>query len=81
MEHVSARKRPNQKVSRRQPWDPVEKQIVLKTFRIHIKNNSLPGKVECEKCIQDNPVLSKRIWTDLKFFVKNHISKIKKIKN
>lgn len=47
-----------------------------------IRRDQLPGKVACEELMQENPdIFINRKWSDLKFYVKNHISKAKKIKN
>ncbi|KAF5269754.1 hypothetical protein FQR65_LT17931 [Abscondita terminalis] len=62
-------------------WTIEEKEGVLNFFKVHIKKGSVEKKHECEECMEKYPVLKKRKWSDLKFCVKNQISKVnKKIK-
>lgn len=62
-------------------WTTAEKQAVLKHFTNQVKEGSLPGKIECEKCIDETPCLKGRKWTDLKFYIKNHLFKLNKMKS
>lgn len=62
----------------RVPWNESEKGVLLKKFKVDIKNESVPGKDKCMKIKEKhNDILSRRSWTDIKFFVKNVISKNK----
>lgn len=39
----------------------------------------VPGKQECDECIKKSKgKLNNRSWRDVKYYVHNHISKIKK---
>ncbi|KAI4470857.1 hypothetical protein MML48_1g16811 [Holotrichia oblita] len=64
----------------KRPWSSHEMSAVLTHFKTNIKIGALPGKKECEKCISENAVLKDRKWTDVKFCIKNHLTKIKKRK-
>ncbi|KAK4885661.1 hypothetical protein RN001_001932 [Aquatica leii] len=66
----------------RVPWSDSEKKVLLKKFKIEIKNEIVPGKDKCTKIKEEhNDVLSRRSWTDIKFFVKNVITRNKINKN
>lgn len=66
----------------RVPWDDSEKEILLKKFKVEIKNEIVPGKYKCTKIKEEhNDTLSRRSWTDIKFFVKNVITRNKRNKN
>lgn len=60
-------------------WSNEEKEIILKKFRTLIKIGKLPGKQECEELMEEHKIFTGRKWTDLKYFVKNYLSKCKKI--
>lgn len=62
-------------------WEQIESNAVLNEFKNMIKKGKLPGKIDCEKCIEKYSFLTNRKWTDIKYHVKNHISKINKVKN
>lgn len=59
-------------------WKDDEIKAVLKFFANFIKRGTTLGKARCEECMQTQPVFGSRKWTDLKFYVKNYITKIKK---
>nr|CAI5856621.1 unnamed protein product [Callosobruchus analis] len=62
----------------RVPWNDSEKVVLLKTFKIEIKKEIVPGKCKCLKIKEaHNDILSRRSWTDIKFFVKNVITRNK----
>ncbi|KAK5637810.1 hypothetical protein RI129_000007, partial [Pyrocoelia pectoralis] len=50
-------------------------------FRVSIRKGVTPGKSLCTECIEKYPVLSSRSWSDVKFFVYNHIKKVNKKNN
>lgn len=62
-------------------WTPQEVEAVLTFFRTDIKFKIIPGKVKCEECISKYDVLNSRGWRNIKYFVKNQITKISKIKS
>jgi len=41
----------------------------------------IPGKVDCERCLNDNPILrdNGRDWKAVKYFVHNRITAIKRV--
>lgn len=50
----------------------------MKKFKVEIKNGIVPGKDKCTKIKEeDKDILSRRSWTDIKFFVKNVITRNK----
>ncbi|XP_074035237.1 uncharacterized protein [Leptinotarsa decemlineata] len=66
------------KCIQKRTWTEEESTPVIKFFTSHIKRGAVPGKSQCEECIQKHPSLSLRKWTDIKFYIKNYITKIKK---
>lgn len=63
----------------RKIWSNEEKEIIFKKFKLLIKSGTLPGKVQCTQVMEEHSVVfAERKWTDLKYFVKNHLQKIKK---
>lgn len=64
----------------KRPWSPEETNAVHTFFRTEIKTCIVPGKVKCEQCIEKNKILASRNWKDVKYHVKNQISKISKFK-
>lgn len=66
------------KCVQKRTWNEEESSPVIKFFTSHIKRGAVPGKSQCEECIQKHPSLSLRKWTDIKFYVKNYITKIKR---
>nr|XP_023019945.1 uncharacterized protein LOC111508612 [Leptinotarsa decemlineata] len=62
------------------PWTQNEKIAVTNFFRVAIKKKIVPGKVMCEECIRNSgEVLNQRRWTDIKYYIKNYITKLNKI--
>lgn len=60
----------------RVPWNESEKEVLLKKFKIEIKHEIVPGKDKCTRIKEEHSdTLSRRSWTDIKFFVKNVITK------
>ncbi|KAK4884529.1 hypothetical protein RN001_000800 [Aquatica leii] len=64
----------------RRCWSDKESAAVLQLFRTSIKKGITPGKILCTECIEKNPILSSRSWSDVKFFVYNHIKKVNRKK-
>ncbi|KAG5871824.1 hypothetical protein JTB14_033038 [Gonioctena quinquepunctata] len=62
------------------PWSKEEKSAVMKFFHSSIKKKIVPGKVQCEECILNSEgALSERVWKDVKYYVKNYITKLSEI--
>ena len=60
-------------------WTEDEK-AVFKYLSHHIKRGCVPGKVDCEKCInKTGSTLQRRDWTAVRYYVKNQIEKRKKV--
>ncbi|KAG5892254.1 hypothetical protein JTB14_014624 [Gonioctena quinquepunctata] len=60
-------------------WNDYEKEVLLNKFKIEIKNGIVPGKDKCTLIKQEHEdILSRRSWTDIKFFIKNVITRNKK---
>lgn len=74
------KKRNSKKIRTVRMWGENESSLVIKFFRSHIKRGSVPGKSQCEECIEKFPLLRNRRWTDIKFYVKNYITKINRKK-
>lgn len=68
------------KRNNRRPWDADEKKAVFEYFKVQIKNGILPGKADCLACQKKYSQLGNRRWTDIKYCVKNQITKIKNLK-
>jgi len=63
----------------RTQWTEDEKEAVFKYLFHYIKQGCVPGKVDCEKCIDKaGSALQRRDWTAVKYYVKNQIEKRKK---
>ncbi|KPP63619.1 hypothetical protein Z043_118102, partial [Scleropages formosus] len=73
--NLSAEER--RKVTKR-PWTNEEQAAVKKHLSKFISVMRVPGKSECDACIQAEPALSHRTWKDVKNFVYNQIQSIKK---
>ena len=71
------RKRPGIKT----PWTDEEASVVLRFFASDIRKLKVPGKAACSKCINENGVLGARTWKIVKDFVRNHITKVKKLQS
>ncbi|XP_073730464.1 uncharacterized protein [Misgurnus anguillicaudatus] len=60
-------------------WEEVEVKAVEKHLMKFIKTCKVPGKQDCERCIQAEPeALKKRTWTGVKNYVRNRITTLKK---
>ena len=63
----------------KQPWHEQEKAVVLKSLKISIDRMLVPGKQQCQACIDSAPdILKRRDWRAVKYFVNNHIEAIKR---
>lgn len=63
------------KTCTKNPWSPQEREVVANYFQKHILLKKVPNKEECSKCLTENPCLSDRSWSLIKFQVKNMFSK------
>ncbi|XP_057666792.1 uncharacterized protein LOC130900289 [Diorhabda carinulata] len=75
---TAAQSNKSRKTYKKQSWTTEEKEIVLKEFKLLIEHGNLPGKKQCNDLIEKHKIFTDRKWTDLKFFIKNHLSKISK---
>ncbi|CAH1109549.1 unnamed protein product [Psylliodes chrysocephalus] len=76
--NIKIQRKERNKERKPQPWSRDETQAVLTFFKGNIKNNIIPTKKECEECLATYPVISSRPWKNIKYFVKNQISKNRK---
>ena len=66
--------------STRTQWPEDEKEAVFNYFSHFIKKGRIPGKVDCEKCIDKaGDSLQRRDWKAVKYYVKNQIDKRNKV--
>ncbi len=67
-------------VKRRKPWSGTERKVIEHYFKNSIKEMKAPGKVDCEKCLNENKILKDngRDWKAVKYFVHNRITSIKR---
>jgi len=64
---------------KRTAWTPEEVQAVERHLNTFIKSFTVPGKYDCDKCLEAEPVaLKNRTWKNVKFFVHNRITTNKK---
>ena len=61
----------SRKQTTKTPWNPDEKAAIKRRFSTFFSLNRLPGKAEIEEVKRDEPVLQKRPWDQIKFFIKN----------
>lgn len=81
LENVQPKKTKREAALGRFPWNETEKELILSKFKIEIKNGIVPGKDKCTKVKEEHDnILSRRSWTDIKFFIKNTITRNKKFK-
>ncbi|KAI7795562.1 uncharacterized protein LOC130571704 isoform X2 [Triplophysa rosa] len=66
---------------KRMPWSKEEIHAVEKHMMNFIKNSKVPGKADCLRCIQAEPLaLKNREWPALKFYIKNRITTLQRKK-
>ena len=70
----------NSKKSVKQKWNPEEMEAIFKELHAHVISDTVPGKQECESLKSRNKCLRKRKWSNIKDFVRNHNSKLRKNK-
>eukprot|EP00112_Aurelia_sp_Birch-Aquarium-sp1_P004128 Seg1469.8 transcript_id=Seg1469.8/GoldUCD/mRNA.D3Y31 product="hypothetical protein" protein_id=Seg1469.8/GoldUCD/D3Y31 len=61
------------------PWKTAEVKAVMKFFLGTIKRQTVPGKQDCLQCINDHPILANRNWKNVKDYVRNQITKTKRL--
>lgn len=68
---------------KKRPWNSKEVAAVINFFRLEIKRGaSAPGKAKCDECIEKyKEDLKARSWRDIKYYVKNYITKMSRVKN
>lgn len=62
----------------RRPWRSEEQGAVKRTLGKFFALRKVPGKAECQSCLDANPVLRSRSWVDIKNFVHNTIQTMKR---
>ncbi|XP_023821816.1 uncharacterized protein LOC110013576 isoform X1 [Oryzias latipes] len=66
-------------LSRKRKWSDEEVEAVEKTLMEFITMRKVPGKKQCQFCIQTSPTaLSNRTWEGIKYYVKNRIDALKR---
>ena len=60
------------------PWTRPEKEVVERRMQQFIKELRCPGMAACVTVVQQEPVLSKRSWKDVKYCTYNIIQKHKR---
>ncbi len=78
----TSKRKPEKKALKRDvkvPWTAGEKKVVMQWFTDHVRKMDVPGKADCVRCINGNPVLGKRSWTNVKDFVRNQIVRAKRL--
>ncbi|XP_038139565.1 uncharacterized protein LOC119782609 [Cyprinodon tularosa] len=70
----------SQKGKSKRPWSETERKVIMQHFKDHLKELKIPGKVDCERCIKENPILrdNGRDWKAVKYFVHNKIAVVKR---
>ena len=61
-------------------WSTPEKKVVI-DFTRYIKQQKLPGKADCIRLIKENTELKERTWIQVKNFVRNKITCLKKFQD
>ncbi|XP_051982430.1 uncharacterized protein LOC127643662 [Xyrauchen texanus] len=60
-------------------WEDIEVKAIERHMMRFIKTCKVPGKQDCERCIEAEPeALKERTWTGLKNYVRNRITTLKK---
>uniref|UniRef100_A0A087XM20 SET domain-containing protein n=1 Tax=Poecilia formosa TaxID=48698 RepID=A0A087XM20_POEFO len=64
----------------RRPWSDTERKVIHQHFKDFLKKLKIPGKVDCQKCLNNNQILkdNERDWKAIKYFMYNKIAAIKK---
>ncbi|XP_032423904.1 uncharacterized protein LOC116723252 [Xiphophorus hellerii] len=70
----------SQKGKSKRPWSKTEGEVIIQHFKDHLKERKIPGKVDCERCLKENPILrdNGRDWKAVKYFVHNKIAVVKR---
>ena len=60
-------------------WNTEEETAVLASLKYYVLRQEVPGKKACEECTaSSSDALCKRLWTDVKYKVKNLIDDARK---
>lgn len=62
--------------SKRRPWTREEKKAVDEELGTLIRRMKVPGKLDCDRCLRNKSILSKRTWKDIKYYVHNTIQSV-----
>ena len=65
----------------KRPWSETERKVTEQHFKDFLKEMKIPGKVDCQSCLNDNQILrdNGRDWKAVKIFVYNKITAIKRV--
>nr|CAI5853413.1 unnamed protein product [Callosobruchus analis] len=63
-----------------QKWSDAEVKTAVEFFRANTKKCIVPNKKQYDECVAKFPILSARPWKNIKYYVKNQISKNSKLK-
>ncbi|KAJ8309672.1 hypothetical protein KUTeg_011537 [Tegillarca granosa] len=66
------------KTIKRKSWSEVEKKAVNEELGVFVRQQRVPGKLDCDKCLRKKPELSGRSWKDIKYFIHNRIQNMKR---
>ncbi|XP_060916511.1 uncharacterized protein LOC132991681 [Labrus mixtus] len=69
----------HQRVKRR-PWSLREREIVEHHFKHFVEEMTIPRKVDCQRCVDENQTLrdNRRDWKAVKYYVHNKIISVKR---
>ena len=60
-------------------WTPEDCVAVERHLRKFILRNEVPGKMDCQRCITEEPqALVNRDWKAVKYFIKNRITAMRR---
>ncbi|KAM4592751.1 uncharacterized protein PAE49_003226 isoform 2-T2 [Odontesthes bonariensis] len=64
----------------KRPWSKTEREVIEQHFKDFLKEMKIPGKVDCQRCLNDNQTLrdNGRDWKAVKYFVHNKITAMKR---
>ncbi|XP_070403971.1 uncharacterized protein [Nothobranchius furzeri] len=64
----------------KKPWSETEREVIDEHFKNFLKEMKIPGKAECQRCLNDNQLLRDkgRDWKAVKYFVHNKITAMRR---
>ncbi|XP_072167932.1 uncharacterized protein [Diadema setosum] len=70
---VQAKSRKRRIPRQKRKWTPAERAAVARHLSVNLAVGVIPGKRECQDCINKEEVLKHRTWTNIKDFVRNSV--------